>query len=385
MKTDRSWFDQPLERRGTDCIKWDFMRAPAGMDVIPMWIADMDFVCAPEIRDALVQRADHPCYGYTELPERTRSAFTAYWKRHHGVSAAPDELILLPCVVSAMAVSLRALTQKGDRIIISTPLYGPFAESIRSTERTLVDCPLLLENGRYTFDFEAIERALRNGAKVYMLCNPHNPAGRQWTRAELQQLIDLLDRYQVFLISDEIHADFCYDAPFVSALTLTDRNLLVLTAPSKTFNIAGLQTAFCICPDPQLRESFRQTIAATGVTAGNVFGLTAAEAAYTSCDGWLAGLLDYLRENRDCLGRLLSEYVPKARLTPLEATYLAWVDLRDYGLTDEEISRRTLQAGVKFNRGNEFGEAGAGFIRINIGCPQAQLTEAIRRLGKALS
>jgi cystathionine beta-lyase len=241
------------------------------------------------------------------------------------------------------------------------------------------------ENGRYDMDLTAVEAQLKAGAKLMILCSPHNPASRAWTREELTALIDLLAKYNVPLVSDEIHADFVY-APgkFVPALAVSQTNVLSFCAASKTFNLAGLQQATCICPDENIREAFRAQMAKAGVTCGNIFALEGTRAAYNEGDAWLDGLMGYLDGNRKHLTALVAEHLPKAVLTPMEATYLGWLDLRAYGLGEEELRERTIAAGVQFTGGAFFGDNGDGFLRINIGCPRRYLTEGVKRLAKAL-
>ena len=265
-------------------------------------------------------------------------------------------------------------------------MYGPFRFSVAATGRTLLDAPMLRrENGRYDMDLSAVEAHLQAGAKLMILCSPHNPASRAWTREELTALIDLLAKYNVPLVSAEIHADFVY-APgmFVPALAVSQKNVLSFCAASKTFNLAGLQQATCICPDEGMREAFRAQMAKAGVTCGNIFALEGTRAAYNEGDAWLDGLMDYLDGNRQHLAALVAEHLPKAILTPMEATYLGWLDLRAYGFNDEQLRDRTIAAGVMFTGGKFFGDNGDGFLRINIGCPRRYLTAGILRLKKAL-
>ena len=276
--------------------------------------------------------------------------------------------------------------KKGDGIIIQSPVYGPFRMSVAATGRTMMEAPLKRrEDGGYDMDLGAVEAQCRAGAKMMILCSPHNPVSRAWRREELEALIAVLRRYGVLLVSDEIHADFVF-APnaFVPALSVTRENVVMLCAASKTFNLAGLQQASCVCCDKAMMEKLRQAVDACGVTSGNVMALAATRAAYRDGDAWLDGLLAYLDENRAELKRAVEEMLPRAVLTPMEATYLGWLDLRAYGFGNDELMERCFAAGVQFNGGTFFGEAGDGFVRVNIGCPRAHITEAIRRLEKAL-
>jgi len=271
-------------------------------------------------------------------------------------------------------------------VIILSPVYGPFRFSVEATGRRLMDCPLKQdENHRYSMDLAAVEEALKQGGRLIMLCNPHNPVSRLWSGEELKQLLSLLDQYDAYLVSDEIHADFVFSGDrFVSVLSLRTDRVLVLGAASKTFNLAGLQQASCLCPDDVIREKMEKTIAGCGVTSGNIFALEATRAAYEQGDAWLDGLLEYLDGNRKLLAELVATQLPKARLTPIEATYLAWLDLSAYGFTCEELAKRTEAAGVIFTGGTFFGQGGESHLRLNFGCPARNVEEAVRRLKKAL-
>lgn len=386
MKFDQEYFDAGLYRLGTRCEKWDEARREHGEDVLPLWVADMDFPSPPAVHEALLRRAAHPTYGYTAELADDHQALIDFWQRRHGLSVQQDWLTLMPCVVTGLKLAILALTKPGDRVLIQSPVYGPFRMSVEATGRTLADAPMCRdENGRYSMDLAAVERELQNGAKLMLLCSPHNPASRAWTKEELCALIGLLDKYQVPLASDEIHADFVY-APgeFIPVLSLTQKRVMSFCAASKTFNLAGLQQACCICPDQAMREAFRAEMDKAGVRAGNVFALEGTRAAYNEGDAWLDGLMAYLDGNRRHLAELVAQYLPKAVLTPLEATYLGWIDLRAYGFHEEELMQRTIAAGVQFTGGCFFGEDGEGFLRINIGCPRRYITEGVRRLAKAL-
>lgn len=384
---DREYFDAGLYRVGTDCEKWDGCRARSGANVLPMWVADMDFPSPPAIQEALLRRAAHPTWGYTEVTDADLDALRGFWKRRHQTAFAREEITLLPCVVTGLKTAILTLTKPGDGVIIQSPVYGPFRMSVEVTGRRLADAPLRRgPDGRYVMDLEAVEARCREGAKLMMLCSPHNPVSRVWTPEELQALLDVLDRWGVPLVSDEIHADFVY-APhrFVSVLNLAGRNVFSLVAASKTFNVAGLQTAFCVCRDEQIRAKFRDTLSACGVVSGNIFGVAASRAAFEHGDAWLDGLLDYLDGNRKLLAEEVARELPRAVLSPMEGTYLGWLDLRAWGCTCAELESRTERAGVVFTGGTFFGEeAGEGFLRINIACPARNIPEAIRRLKAAL-
>ncbi len=385
MKFDYGYFDAGLYRLGTRCEKWDEAQARQG-EILPLWVADMDFPSPPAAQEALLRRAAHPTYGYTATLEDDRQALADFWQRRHGLTVDPAALTMLPCVVTGLKLAILALTRPGDGVIIQSPVYGPFRMSVEATGRTLMDAPLKPRaDGGYDMDLDAVEGCLKAGARLMILCSPHNPVSRVWTRAELEALTGLLQRYRVPLVSDEIHADFVY-APgrFVPALSVTQENVLSLCAASKTFNLAGLQQATCICPDADMREKFRREMNKAGVTCGNIFALEATRAAYQQGDAWLDGLMAYLDGNRSHLRELVARHLPKAVLAPMEATYLGWLDLRAYGFHEEELMQRTLAQGVQFTGGRFFGDSGDGFLRINIGCPRRNITEGILRLKQAL-
>ena len=386
MKFDCEYFDAGLYRMGTRCEKWDEARKDHGEDILPLWVADMDFPSPPAVQEAILKRAAHPTYGYTAELEDDHQALIDFWQRRHGLTVEADWLTLMPCVVTGIKAAILALTQPEDKVIITSPVYGPFRMSVAATGRTLADAPMTCdENGRYSMDLAAVEAQLQQGAKMMVLCNPHNPVSRAWAKEELVALVELLDKYNALLVSDEIHADFVY-APhtFHPILSITQKNVLSLCAASKTFNLAGLQQACCICPDEKIRNAFRDEMNKAGVRAGNIFALEATRAAYNEGDAWLDGLMAYLDGNRQHLAAMVAEHLPKAVLTPMEATYLGWLDLRAYGYTSEELGERTLANGVMFTGGKFFGDNGEGFLRINIGCPRANITEGILRLKKAL-
>ena len=386
MKFDHEYFDAGLYRMGTRCEKWDEARNEHGEDILPLWVADMDFPSPPAVQEAILKRAAHPTYGYTAELEDDHQALINFWQRRHGLTIEQDWLTLMPCVVTGIKAAILALTKPEDKVLIQSPVYGPFRMSVQATGRTLADAPMIRdENGRYSMDLATTEAQLQAGAKLMILCSPHNPASRAWSAEELTALITLLDKYNVPLVSDEIHADFVY-APgkFVPVLSLTKKNVMSFCAASKTFNLAGLQQACCICPDEKIREAFRHEMDKAGVRAGNIFALEGTRAAYNEGDEWLDGLMAYLDGNRKHLAAMVAEHLPKAVLTPLEATYLGWIDLRAYGFNGEALMQRTIAAGVQFTGGTFFGDNGDGFLRINIGCPRRYITEGILRLKKAL-
>ena len=382
---DQEFFDAGLYRKGTNSIKWDLCQREHG-PVLPMWVADMDFPSPPAVQAALLERAAHPTYGYTEAGEGYTRALCGFWKRQHGAEIDPESVVDLPCVVTGLKLAIQTFTQPGDGVIVQKPVYGPFLESVAVTGRREMDATLVADaEGRYHMDLEKVETFCREGAKLMMLCNPHNPVSRAWTRQELMDLVEILNRYHVPLVSDEIHADFVYEPmEMITALNLPVERLMVLCAASKTFNLAGLQMANAVCPDPEIRSMLKKRINENGVVAGNIFGMLATQAAYDGGDAWLKGLKEYLMGNRDVLEKGVRE-IPGAAISPMEATYLGWLDLRAYGDTDT-IMKKCEKAGVVFTGGTFFGrEAGNGFVRVNYGTRRAHVVMTLERLREALS
>ena len=386
MEFDKAYFDAGLERRGTDCVKWDGMdEEHHDSDMVPMWVADMDFLSAPAIREAVQKVVDQGTWGYTMSGEADARALCDYWQRRHGVGFEPKDVLMGPCVVSELRTCVRALTEENDGVLIFTPVYGPFYASIKESNRRIVESPMARDGqGRYTLNLADAEGKLASReAKLVMFCSPHNPCGCAWTKEELAGVVNLCYKYGVPLVCDEIHADFVF-APneHHSVLTMehADELAVMLCAASKTFNVAGLQQASLVCKNEKMREEIAKEAIASGVTSGNVFALAATRAAYTACDAWLDGLKAYLADNRDYVMAYAKANFPKVVVTPLEATYLMWLDCRALGLEQEELMRRIFEAHVKVNDGLFFGESGRGFIRLNIGCPRAQLEAALAHL-----
>ena len=387
---DATFFDTPIDRSGTACEKWDGIARHAGRELLPMWVADMDFACPPAVSEALQKRVSHPIYGYTEQTESQVDALLSFLDRRHGLTLTAEQQYTLPCVITGLFAAVRALTKPGDRIILQPPVYGPFFQTIEDSGRQLAENPLLLDsNGYYTMDFEGLEDLCRQGAKLMILCNPHNPVGRCWRREELIRLWGILSRYGISLISDEIHWDFVYNKDaFTSMLALPEAQgdvpVAVLSSASKTFNLAGLLQAVLLTRHTGLMQAITTEAKNVGLTQGNLFALVATEAAYREGDAWLDGLMAYLTASRKIVSQEVAARLPKAILSPVEATYLAWLDLRPYGFSTEELMRRTYEQSVALTEGTFFGKAGEGFLRLNFACPHGQLREGLARLERAV-
>ena len=388
MTFDQAYFDRGIDRRNTGCEKWDD-RSVMNEGGIPLWVADMDFPCAPAITDALQARAAHPCFGYSTSDPEGDEALAAFWKRRHGLAVDPRDILMLPCVVTGLKACVRAFTKPGDGVAIFTPVYGPFYASIRLNGRKVVSVPLLREEdtGRYQMNLAGMEDALRAGAKLIMLCSPHNPVSRLWSREELAALCGLAKRWDVPIVCDEIHADFVYKpGVFTSLLSIPEgaERTVMLCSASKTFNIAGLLQAAAVSPNKDLLSAIRADLSAAGVMSGNIFAMAAAKAAYTACDEWLDGLVSYLDGSRSLIKALAAQYLPRAVMTPVEATFLAWLDLRAYGKTCAQIAEKCKAGGVALTSGTFFGEEGEGFMRVNFACPRAMLSEGMKRFGQIM-
>lgn len=387
MKFDQAFFDAGIDRRGTHCEKWDD-RSVMREEGVPLWVADMDFPCAPAIAEAVQKRAEHPCFGYQSEDRGMTDALCAFWKRRHGLALEESQVTPLPCVITGLKACVRAFTREGDAVALFTPVYGPFYQAVRLNGRKVAAVPLTAEaDGRYPMNLSGMEAALREGAKLIMLCNPHNPLSRLWTKEELTALAALAEKYDVKIVSDEIHADFVYApgafTPILSVESARDRAVM-LCAASKTFNIAGLQQAAAAALDPALLEEIRRDMNASGVTSGNTFALAATEAAYREGDEWLDGLMAYLDGSRKLLEEFVEKNLPRVRMAPIEATYLAWLDLRAYGLSCEKLKEKCYLHGVALTAGTFFGPEGEGFMRVNFGCPRKQLIMGMERLCSAL-
>ena len=389
MRFDTAYFDAGIQRKNTGCEKWDDPGVlPEGG--VPLWVADMDFPCPPAVEEAVKQRAAHPCFGYnnSQAEDRCTDALLSFWQRRHGLTLKRESCMTLPCVITGLKLCVRAFTAPGDRVAMFTPVYGPFYSAVKLNGRRVAAVPLAADAaGRYPMNLKGMEEALRGGAKMIMLCSPHNPLSRLWTGEELAALVKLAAAYKVPIVCDEIHADFVYApgrfTPILSVEGAAERAVM-LCAASKTFNVAGLQQAAAAALDETLIAALKKESDAAGVTSGNAFALAATEAAYRAGDAWLDGLIAYLDGNRRALREFAEEKLPRARLAPIEATYLAWMDLRAYGLTCEEMQKRCYRHGVAFTGGTFFGPEGEGFLRVNFGCPRRQLMEGMERLCAAL-
>ncbi|MCC3373951.1 MalY/PatB family protein [Cohnella sp. REN36] len=382
-------FDRDFTNDVQDTLKWGQAdKLYGGEDLLPLWVADMDFRAPQPVVDAIVRRAEAGLFMYTSIPTSALEAVAAWMKERHGWAVEPAWIRFAPGVISLLETSVRAFTSPGDQVIVQPPVYGPFGSVVTSQGREIVSNPLRRhpDTGRYEMDFEDLETKLKaSGAKLLFLCSPHNPVGRVWTQEELARLADLCIRYDVTVISDEIHADLVLSGkhhPLVLADPRMADRTVVCIAPSKTFNIAGLQSAFAIVPNEGLRLAFDKAL---GHKEPNPLSAAATEAAYRHGQEWLAECLDYLRGNAEFAVRYLEEHLPEAKCLVPEATYLLWVDLRALGLSAKDIQTKLVnEAKVAVSDGKIFVSEGEGFIRINLASRRARVEEGLRRIAETL-
>ncbi len=372
-------FDAPIERRGTASFKWDLY----GDGVLPLWVADMDFASPPQVVEALEARAAHGVFGYSLATDSLIEAIVAYVERRYGWRIEREWIVWLPGIVPGLNLSCEAFAAPGEAVLTVTPAYPPFLEAPGQRGRRLVTVPAELGGGRWGLPLEALEAAVTADTRVLLFCHPHNPLGRVWRRGEVEALLDFCRRHDLVLASDEIHCDLILDhlAHVPTALAGPDDadRIITFMSPSKTFNLPGLNFAFAIVADQALRRRFLRPGKGLLPFPG-YFSVAAAEAAYRDGADWHAGLLDYLRGNRDALEAFVAAELPRVRMTHVEATYLAWLDVRDLRLDDPAAACRA--AGVALSAGAAFGDP--GFLRLNFGCRRETLDEALRRLATVL-
>ncbi|MBB3992635.1 cystathionine beta-lyase [Sulfitobacter undariae] len=382
-------FDTPIERRGTHCAKWDGMESIYGVSAdtgIPMWVADMDFATAPVVQDAIKAMSDHGVYGYFGDESKYRAAIQWWMKERHGWDLDPAHIFTTHGLVNGTAMCVDAFTDAGDGVVLFTPVYHAFAKVIKAAGRQVVECQLVQDQGRYRMDFDAYDAQMTGNEKMVVLCSPHNPGGCVWTREELQQVADFAKRHDLVLVSDEIHHDLVMPGHTHTPMTLiegVEDRLVMMTATTKTFNIAGSHSGNVIIADPILREKFGARMMALGLSP-NSFGLFMATAAY-SPEGaaWVDDLIAYLDGNRRLFDDAINA-IPGLKSMPLQSTYLAWVDFTDTGMSSEEFTKRVEQgANIAANHGDTFGTGGESYLRFNIATPRARVQEACTRLAEA--
>ncbi len=383
-------FDTVVDRRDTDSVKYDLRGKLFGKeDVLPMWVADMDFPVADFILDAIRQRLEHPILGYTFRSDRFSGSVTSWLERRHGWRVETEAIGFSPGIVPALNMCVLEFTDPGDMVVVQPPVYFPFFSAVSNHGRELVHNQLVKRDNRYEMDLEHLEELFKAGARLFFLCNPHNPVGRAWLQEELQELANLCVKYGVLVISDEIHSDLLLSGnrhiPFASLGKEVADLTLTCMAPSKTFNLAGLYTSVMIATDPDLMKRYEKILDAVHVGGDNILGQVALEAAYTQGDEWLDQLLIYLEKNYRELCSLLNSAAPDLLISPLEATYLAWLDFSFLGLDDAGLRNFIIhRAGLGLNDGSMFGPGGSQHQRLNLATPRKILLEGVERLAAAV-
>lgn len=382
-------FDKYIERKGTDSVKYDLNGFIFGKeDVLPMWVADMDYEVPDFIREAINERASHPVYGYTYRPPRFFESAARWISKRHGWELSPESFSFSPGIVPALNMIVMEFSEPGDRILVQPPVYFPFFNAITNHKRELVYNQLIERNGIYEIDFDQLEQEFKKGIKIFFLCNPHNPVGRVWRKEELEKLASLVLKYQVLVISDEIHSDLLLfgnkHIPFASLGKEVADLTFTCMAPSKTFNLAGLYTSVVIATNPTLKKAYERILDAVHVGGGCLFGQVAFEAAYTHGEEWLGQLNSYLEQNFMMLKEFLGSSLPGAVISPLEATYLVWIDLAFLGKDEEALKQFIIEdAGLGLNDGPMFGPGGANHQRMNIATTREVLRKGLEQLASA--
>lgn len=381
-------FDEIINRKNTSSLKWDFNFENDG--VLPMSIADMDFHSPKVVEEAIIKRAKHGLYGYVGVSETFKEAVKGWVNKRHEWKIHEDWILFSSTVTASIRNVIPAFTEEEDKILILTPCYGSFSYSIFLNKREVVTCPLVFQNNYYTIDFADLEKKLSDGVKMFVLCNPHNPVGRIWTLDELTRIGNLCVRYNVLLVSDEIHSDIVFAGykhkPISSISTEIANNTITFMSAGKTFNLSGLSASYIIVPNEEIRNKFKKQLKLTGVHEPSIFGLIATETVYLYGEYWLENTLSYLQKNYDYLVKYCEEKIPEIKVTKQEGTYLAWLDCRKLGIDANKLKEFfNNQAKVKLNDGLSFGKDGAGFQRLNFACPNAILLEGLKRIELAVN
>lgn len=383
MKYD---FDTSIDRRNTDSLKWDVADGE-----LPMWVADMDFQTAPEVRAAIETRAAHGVFGYCVVSDAWYGAYTGWWKRRHGFSMERDWLIFCTGVVPAISSIVRKMTTPAEKVLVQPPVYNIFYNSILNNGRQALENPLRQEKDGFAIDFDDLERKLADPQTTLMiLCNPHNPVGKIWDKAELQRIGELCAKYHVLVLSDEIHCDLtdpgCDYVPFASVSDVCRANSITCIAPTKAFNLAGLQTAAVVVPDETIRHKVWRGLNTDEIAEPNAFAVTAAVAAFTQGEAWLDELREYLFRNKKLAADYIGREIPQLAVSPAQATYLMWIRyLGEKGTAAEAAGYVRRKTGLYLSEGTQYGSGGEGFLRLNAACPRAALEDGLQRLKKGMA
>lgn len=397
-------FDQIINRGGSDSVKWEFMFQNGTIssrtvakdilapdELLALWVADMDFASPPAVTAALCARAEHGVFGYSMPSDSYHNAIINWMQRRHNWTVEKEWILTTPGVVPTLNFIVQALTQPDDQVVIQTPVYGPFYSCVTNNGRNLVHNPMTYENGQYALDFDDLEQTLADPkTTLAILCSPHNPTGSVWTTDELQRYAALCRKYNVLIVSDEIHHDLIHRwgnfTTFGVAAPEAMDNVIVCTAPSKTFNVPGLKTANCFIPNPEIREKLSKFMGNLGLFGATAFGIVALRTAYDEGEAWLDAALDYISDNYEFMRDYVAEHLPQLDIVHPDGTYLVWVDFRQTGIDADELNQRLLdEAKVYLSAGPAYGELGKGFMRFNIACPRVVLAEALHRICVLLS
>ncbi|OJU13742.1 MAG: aminotransferase [Clostridiales bacterium 43-6] len=388
MKYD---FGEAIDRCKTNSLKYDFIEErgyPA--DILPLWVADMDFKIPHETAVAIKKSAEHGIYGYTEPKDSYYRALSGWFEKHFDYPIRQEWVLKTPGVVFALSLAVRAFTKEGDAVLIQRPVYHPFSHVVLNNDRKLINNPLVLKDGKYCIDFDDFEKKIvENNIRLFIFCSPHNPVGRVWTTEELTKIAEICIKHHCIVVSDEIHCDFVLSGHkhrILSSLSqeIAD-NTILCTAPSKTFNLAGLQAANIVITNPELRKQMYKELTRTGYSQLNSVGLAACQSSYEYGEGWLSQLKEYLGENLKYIRHFLAEHLPQVKLIEPEGTYLLWLDFRETGIEPSELDEfMKHKAKLWLNSGEIFGKEGLGFQRLNIACPRTYLEQAMIRLKTAI-
>jgi cystathionine beta-lyase len=383
-------FDEIIERSGTDSVQYDLRKTLFGKeDVLPMWVADMDFKTPAFVMEAIRRRAKHEVLGYSVRGEGYQQALVDWVKARHNWEISKDCILFSPGVVPALSMLVMTFTEPGDKVIVQPPVYFPFFSSVKQNRRRLLRNPLFRKGRQYVMDLEQLKSRIDDQTRMIFLCHPHNPVGRAWTEKELRELADICLEHQILMVSDEIHCDLVLPGhshiPLASLSPEIAAQTITCMAPSKTFNLAGLATSHVIISDEKLRKRFNTTLEQLHAGMGNIFGTVAAEAAYRQGDEWRRQMLQYVQGNVNYLDHFLKSHIPEIRMIRPEATYMAWLDCRGLGMEEQELKDFMIfKAGLGLNDGPMFGEGGKGYQRINLACPRSKVEQATRQLSEAI-
>lgn len=383
-------FDQIIDRRNTNSVKIDALKEVFGADdLIPLWVADMEFLSPPEITDALKKRVEHGIFGYYTPDDAYFKSIINWLKNRHSWTVDKQDVIFVPGVVKGFAFAIDAFTNVGDKIIIQPPVYPPFKTTSEGLNRKIVNNPLIYDNGQYSMDFDNLREVAKTGCKMLILCNPQNPSGRIWSKDELSELAEICFDNQILVVSDEIHSDLVLPGnehiPFATVSNKAAQNNITLMAPSKTFNIAGIVSSFAVVENEEIRKKYFNYLNARQLGDGTIFGYIAAEYAYEYGEEWLNQALEYIQENIDFVDDYLQNYIPQIKAVKPDASFLIWLDCRALNLSQPELEKLFIQkAKLALNSGTMFGKEGKGFMRLNVGCPRITLEKALDNLKKAV-